>query len=124
MMIPNMELQLYAVISMAFRFLWLLVAIIGFIAYLRTKSLPILLQSLGALVTFFSTVVSFVLPWVLHTLPTTWPQFRVMQLAWLLIGVPGLLLFTTGFCMEKLRQARSINPPAGFPIFPGPLAPE
>ncbi len=105
-------------VGFALSSLWLVIAIAGIIAYVRTKNAGILLQTIGAILLLLhatsTRLVSFPGLYLPGSVLGDYLRF-IPQLAFWLGFVPGIILFTLGYCLEKFRQ-KSPTPAAGFPI--------
>jgi hypothetical protein len=116
----SIELMIYAVIRLIVSSLpWLLIALIGVIAFLRTRSIPTLIQAIGAIILFFGGICLMFLPYLIRAIEIPMSSYmRVTQILSILVGGLGTLLFATGYIIEKIRQSRPDDGRTAFPITP------
>lgn len=120
----SLEFMVYGIIRLLVATLpWLLIALIGALAYFRTRSLPTLIQAIGAIILFLGGIALLFLPYLLNYLPRaarlSFPMYmRITQILGILIAGLGTLLFAIGYIIEKLRQSRPDDGRSAFPITP------
>jgi hypothetical protein len=96
---------------------WLVIALAAAMALSkRRKSLPLMLQVLGAAGLFLLAAARWLVFWLLGLMGVSYDVLRVFIIIFNFLFVVLFLLFTAGYCWEKFRQWR--EPPASATAFP------
>jgi hypothetical protein len=117
-MASSLSSTLWTLITWLFNYLpWLFMALAAVLALMkRKKSVPLMLQILGAVGIFLWAIARWLVMWLLGVSHAGIDVFRAAYAIFGFLWVVALLIFTAGFCWEKLAQWR--EPPAAATAFP------
>jgi len=97
---------------------WLIIGLFAALAWSKhRKSLPLILQALGAFGIFVISIMCIVVNQLFSWMHVSLDVWRASYTIFSFLSVVALVLFMAGFCWEKLRQWRnSGTPAAAFPV--------
>ena len=87
---------------------WLLMALAAAMAYMKQKkSIPLMLETLGALACFLVAALRWVVLQLMEWGGASWEVVSPAISVFNFLAVVALLIFAAGFCWEKFQQWRA-----------------